>query len=1416
MRRVLLFVLAVFLVASLSAGAVFAATGSEYDENGWFQNANMTELKTNAEGASEFTFTAGGVTTYNKTELDLTKPHTVYIASTVGYWTGVYLVDDYSEVAKGEAIYDPAGGKTFAKVSMLVQSGSMQCGWGYSTTGAMVGADQGTPSDITAYNKFEFYIGTGGEDKSYVKINDVEVVGEAKNNSEELTVTRDDFANGKCYLALQTLGANMTLKATAIDKAPQGAQPPLQIGDFDENGWYQNANMDTITVNDEGASVLNFTSGSIVSYNRTELDLSKVNYFYAKTTPTNWALLHLLDDVSDIPDKSVGLYPAGTSPAYVKVSMLMGSGGMQLGNGYAANNVIGISQGKPADLSSYFKVEIYIGTGGEDKSYVKLDGTEVVGENGETLKVTRSDFADGKCYVAWQTMDANLPLAVTGINRDLVGLPAASFLPLGSGTAQNAGFMLDQNINMTGAMDIPDVGKVLFYTQENALNNVTINGAPISEFDAQLAVVEAGGVQALGFLPTEGKTLAWSVGDVVLFKTGFTVYNADGSGAYKLAKDFEFRVTSVADGNVVFAVPVGLKGVGAAGNFVNLDLTAEVAYTTAVTDPAPAGITLNGEPYSSLGCFNLATPAIVQLLKNDGDWAWQAGDTIELPKGFTFFGMEYMPGFSASYCLDETYKLVYEDNAFTLTKVYSDFSEVVVARMALGHYAADTNLYGMQIHFSENVFAGHAPSDDIAGEAWFNEYIKVNGKTLAEIRTENVGTEEAPVYATVRANTEGENFVTLWIDARSQSIIRGDNKLGNENVVTIMKGLRFAETGFEVKEEQSFKYIDPNWNAIVVLAPLELSVKDGDKVEGGVQGEPAKAFVNIAVELSSLTSVPSFPTQDTLEVSDMIMLNGTYFSQMQGPRIIQFNSVNTLQIEVPQSAWQDGDVLVLFKGLPFYTDIPSSPNAQKAAELAHYYILTYSAADGKFTVEVTDSYDADEDIELKYAGVQGFRYDAAADAYVFELHFSKNVRGDGYENFADITGEDWIRNFFVINGKTIPELLAAKDESGADIANAVKVMFLDKDVISVSVSAKIPQSAGGVTDANGNVISKVTFSVLDGFTLPRGGTIAVGVDYKYEFGGWGKDIDLTQVEYHDIKVTSVSNPVSVDTDGNIAFKVYFDQAITDVQYRHINATVAWLQNSENIGYNASTIEFLLSYGFLQDCRTKILFNGKTVDEWMNMEADEDYRSMNVVMIHYDKNELQIVFRTNSINEKDGTYGQRTPYAIDLSDPDPDWTITFLEGFTVPSMGKLAKDITFSYDKDAQGFVEVEQQEVISSVSFEEVYYDGVKIEQGGTLTLKGVTALDKNLFTVYFAGGVNAPWTIEGGELKEGANTVKLIATTTDGSGTSVEFSFTVQVEKAAGEKGGCGGTLVSSAFGVFSVCILAAAVLIIKKGKKA
>ena len=326
------------------------------------------------------------------------------------------------------------------------------------------------------------------------------------------------------------------------------------------------------------------------------------------------------------------------------------------------------------------------------------------------------------------------------------------------------------------------------------------------------------------------------------------------------------------------------------------------------------------------------------------------------------------------------------------------------------------------------------------------------------------------------------------------------------------------------------------------------------------------------------------------------------------------------------------------------------------------------------------------------------------------------------------------------------------------------------------MSAKIPVDQGGIVNEDGSIIDTVRVAVADGFTVPRdSGVISQGVKYKYEYGFWCNDVDLSSVEYDSLAVERIDNPVSVDTDGNIAFKVYFDKNITDAQYNHINAGAEWLSGVD-LGYTTATINRLASYGFIRDCLTKIEFNGMTIEELMATEDNPAYRPVNVVMVHYNQNEIQIVFRATSVDQDDGTFGQPTPYAINIGDPDPQWTITFREGFTVPTLCRLDRDYTFTYSKDEGRFVEVIEEEVISDIEFEAVAYNGTVIEEGGTLFLTGVTELDKDLFTVAFKDGIQPEWTLEGGTLREGENTVSLVAQTTDGSGRTVSFTFTVNV----------------------------------------
>lgn len=1211
----------------------------------------------------------------------------------------------------------------------------------------------------------------------------------------------------------------------------------LEHGAADENGWVQNANMSDLTINEEGASVITTTTGGVTTYNTTALDLTKVNYLTLRSTGDNWLAVSLVDDYSTILS-GPNMYEPFGNQSFIKISAIMQSGTMQLGYGYSTvtpaegvpSGMIGADAGTPADISQYITIEYYIGTGAEgDASYMKINGVQVVGQagKGETLSVTRDDFTDGKAYLAFQTLSATgRTIYAMAPNEDPIVTEGVEFIPTGTGSATQAGFMLNKQIANYPALDEATGMSVYNITAAKALDNVLVNGEPLSGMTtATLSVVtmkvDDAIIQSIGLLPTADNAFAWEVGDTVTFLEGFTVYDGAGAAVYEAKRDFGFYVNAVnEDGSCTFAAQIGLTGVGADGNFVNMNTTYNLS-EGAKEERNVSMITINGDPLTELGYFNVAIPNTVQILKNEGNWTWNEGDVIVIPYGFTF---KDSAGYT--YAVDANYTLTYSGGTFTMTRTEAGQARPVsVSGMQLGHFDAGRNLYGMQIWFSEDVRGDIEANANIAGEAWFNTLVQVNGRTLAEIAQINIGTADSPIYATVEAIFEGTNYITIWVDARAGVVEAGDNALGNGTVVTVLPGIEFP-SGYITTEEQSFEWINPSWQPTVVLEQFELGVTDGQELEGGIEATTGNAFVNIPAALETLTSIASFPIQDSAEVKEYVMINGQLMSQMAtSGQIIQYNSGSTLQVQLPQGSWNVGDRFILMKGMPLYNDIPTSPNAQKVAELAHYYIFECTSTDGKvtITVTVTDDYEADEDIDLAFAGVQQFAYDADRDAYGFQLHFSKNIRGDAYSLFADITNEDWIKNYITVNGKSIEELLTSTDAEGNVIPNAVQVIFSNNDYITIYVSAKLSAEQGGVLDANGNVLETVRFAVADGFTVPRdNGVITQGVKYKYEYNFWCRDVDLSQVDYGSLAVTTVNNPVSVDADGNIAFKVYFDKDITDAQYLHINAGAEWLSGVD-LGYTSATIERLASYGFIRDCLTKILFNGMTIEELMDTEKDPAFRPVNVVMVHYDKNEIQIVFRAISVNTNDGTYGQPAPYAINVGDPNPEWTITFLEGFTVPTLNKLDRDYTFTYDAAEGRFVEVFEEEVISDIEFEAVAYDGVMIEEGGTLNLTGVTELDKNLFTVAFKDGVNPEWTIEGGTLKEGANTVTLIAQTNDGSGKTVSFTFTVNVTAAAEqtpeepEKSGCGSSLSAGiGMGAAVVAVAAAAVLFIAKKKNA
>ena len=336
--------------------------------------------------------------------------------------------------------------------------------------------------------------------------------------------------------------------------APVSAE--LAHGQADENGWVQNSNMTQLVTNAEGASEFTFTADGVTTYNVNALDLTKANKLVLRSTAGNWTGVYLADDVSGVLAGG-GLYDPGTKSANIKLSAIMQSNSMQVGYGFSTKVdekgkpvMAGVTAGTPADVTKFMTIEFYIGTGeGEDLSYVTINGTKVVGEAGsENFTAVRSDFTDGKCYIVLQTLGANMTIAAMSPNEEPKEIPEATLFPTGIGSAQNAGFILTG-----GAPELPAAGYSI--TAGDAVNNITVNGEPISSINAMLyklpyALTEgAEPSPCIGLLPASQDTaFAWEIGDVITFNKGFTVTDQAGK-VYSVTKaDYSFVVSAVEKG----------------------------------------------------------------------------------------------------------------------------------------------------------------------------------------------------------------------------------------------------------------------------------------------------------------------------------------------------------------------------------------------------------------------------------------------------------------------------------------------------------------------------------------------------------------------------------------------------------------------------------------------------------------------------------------------------------------------------------------------------------------------------------------------------------------------------------------------------------------------------------------------------
>lgn len=444
------------------------------------------------------------------------------------------------------------------------------------------------------------------------------------------------------------------------------------------------------------------------------------------------------------------------------------------------------------------------------------------------------------------------------------------------------------------------------------------------------------------------------------------------------------------------------------------------------------------------------------------------------------------------------------------------------------------------------------------------------------------------------------------------------------------------------------------------------------------------------------------------------------------------------------------------------------------------------------------------------------------------IEFSENIRPREVANNADVATEEWVRNGFMLNGKTFGEIY---DYAKANELN-FSVNFEARNKITFWMPEAIPESEGGLKRSGEAISEKGNIvTVLKTIELPRNAPFGYESDVSFVNSGanWTMQYTFPEItEWEAVDVLGIANPESVE-GGKVRYEIQFSQNVADKPYHHVNAGVDWIRAGNPNKLTEEEIEKLNFYGVFDSVLDKIQItvNGvtKTVRGWQNTDENPSNFTQGVLQIHYFQqtglNTMQILW--SAMRQSAGSTVQDQPQPLNPG-VNAQISITFKAGFHTPSLQEIKEDVTFTYSgEEGATFVKEKQDIVVDTVTFQKVFYNGEKITEGGTLTLPaGVFEMKKELFTVIFAEG-EIPFEVSGiSGMKAGNNAVTITATAGDKTET---YAFTVvcsqKTDSAAEQKEeeGCGGFASgASAFagGVMIAMSLIAAIAVLAKRRKA
>ncbi len=207
-------------------------------------------------------------------------------------------------------------------------------------------------------------------------------------------------------------------------------------------------------------------------------------------------------------------------------------------------------------------------------------------------------------------------------------------------------------------------------------------------------------------------------------------------------------------------------------------------------------------------------------------------------------------------------------------------------------------------------------------------------------------------------------------------------------------------------------------------------------------------------------------------------------------------------------------------------------------------------------------------------------------------------------------------------------------------------------------------------------------------------------------------------EWSEVNCISIAPPYKYVGYDNVAFQVFFDKDVTDVNYKHLAASASVLKTMDkynNPNMTARIADSLEKDGIIDSVNDCITFNRKKVREWQKTSPLACMVAMGELGAN---NSITIEFN-GSIDD------------VKIEDLNQKFVITLHKGLKFPTGVEIKEDVTWEYDPVLKQFSQLPNTADANESGFS-VFYNGQEVTAtDNTVALYGKEAFSLNNLKVY-------------------------------------------------------------------------------------